>query len=180
MHKMTAQSFLSVVESANSFSLEQERQVLANPGPTVGLPLYIKGTLVGLIPPVSVPHIAKFPDVFVYSATAVHVHDFFETLDARSEAVAKVLAELRAQAVFPCLEGWRNEEYPIFGRQGILLRVERSAVGVLGVRAAGCHLNAYLRDADGHLKMWISRRSFTKQTYPGMLDNTAGGETRRQ
>jgi hypothetical protein len=175
---MTVPSFLSVVESANSFSLEQERQVLNNPGPTVGLPLFIQGTLVGLIPPVSVPHLEKFPKVFVMGATAVHISDSFETLDARSEAVATVLAELRAQAVFSCLKGWRNEEYPIFGRpgQGILLRIERSAAGVLGVRAAGCHLNAYLRDAEGHLKMWISRRSFTKQTYPGMLDNTAGGE----
>ena len=29
-------------------------------------------------------------------------------------------------------------------------------------------------DADNELKMWIGRRSLTKPTYPGMLDNTVG------
>ena len=33
-------------------------------------------------------------------------------------------------------------------------------------------MNGYVVDSDGSLKMWIGRRSLTKPTYPGLLDNT--------
>lgn len=46
--------------------------------------------------------------------------------------------------------------------------------GLLGVRQYGVHMNGYIYDADSELKMWIGRRSPTKPTYPGMLDNTVG------
>ena len=46
--------------------------------------------------------------------------------------------------------------------------------GLLGIRQYGVHMNGYIYDADNELKMWIGRRSPTKPTYPGMLDNTVG------
>ena len=47
-------------------------------------------------------------------------------------------------------------------------------LGLLGIRQYGVHMNGYIYDADNELKMWIGRRSLTKPTYPGMLDNTVG------
>jgi len=46
--------------------------------------------------------------------------------------------------------------------------------GLLGVRQYGVHMNGFFYDTDGGVKMWIGRRSPTKPTYPGMLDNTVG------
>lgn len=37
-------------------------------------------------------------------------------------------------------------------------------------------MTAYTRDPkSGDMKIWVPRRSASKQTYPGMLDNTVGG-----
>lgn len=37
-------------------------------------------------------------------------------------------------------------------------------------------MTAYTRDSkSGDIKIWVPRRSSSKQTYPGMLDNTVGG-----
>jgi len=44
------------------------------------------------------------------------------------------------------------------------------------VCAYGVHINGFVRDGD-NLSMWVARRSRSKATYPGMLDNlVAGGQ----
>ena len=43
--------------------------------------------------------------------------------------------------------------------------------GLFGVKRYGVHINGYCRDESGEVRMWLSRRSPTKQTYPGLLDN---------
>ena len=94
----------------------------------------------------------------------------------RSKAIAQVLQDLRDKNAFTCLKGWRNECFPVFGneKQGILFEIERSAVGLFGVRASGCHLNGFTYK-NGQIYMWVAKRSFTKPTYPGRLDNMVGG-----
>ncbi len=44
-------------------------------------------------------------------------------------------------------------------------------LGLLGILVFGIHLTGYVRTEDGGYKMWIARRSLSKATYPGMLDN---------
>jgi 8-oxo-dGTP pyrophosphatase MutT (NUDIX family) len=39
----------------------------------------------------------------------------------------------------------------------------------------GVHLNGYVRDKSGTMKVWIAQRSFSKKTDPGMMDNLVGG-----
>lgn len=34
----------------------------------------------------------------------------------------------------------------------------------------GVHINGYKMDKDNNMSMWIARRSSTKPTYPGKLD----------
>jgi len=43
--------------------------------------------------------------------------------------------------------------------------------GLLGVKQYGVHMNGYVKTKDGEYKLWIAKRSLTKATYPGMLDN---------
>ena len=44
-------------------------------------------------------------------------------------------------------------------------------LGLFGVKRYGVHVNGYSRDENGELRMWLARRSITKQTHPGKLDN---------
>ena len=48
--------------------------------------------------------------------------------------------------------------------------------GLLGVKQYGVHMNGFVVESDGSMKMWIGRRSLTKQTYPGLLDNTVSAQ----
>lgn len=79
-------------------------------------------------------------------------------------------------------KAWRNETFPIrhpvTGK--ILLEIERSASALFGILTSGVQLTCFVDDPDRGLLLWIARRSLTKQTYPGLLDNTAAGglETR--
>lgn len=43
--------------------------------------------------------------------------------------------------------------------------------GLFGVKRYGVHLNGYTVSDSGEVSMWLARRSATKQTYPGLLDN---------
>uniref|UniRef100_A0A672K1S8 Nudix hydrolase 20, chloroplastic-like n=1 Tax=Sinocyclocheilus grahami TaxID=75366 RepID=A0A672K1S8_SINGR len=56
-----------------------------------------------------------------------------------------------------------------------LMYMERAATSLFGVKRYGVHVNGYTRDSSGNLNMWLARRSLTKQTYPGRLDNMAAG-----
>ena len=93
----------------------------------------------------------------------------------RNQKLANYLEELRDRKVFKVLEGWRSELYPIYGpHRKQLLDMERSAAPLFGVVTYGVHMTGFVRSKDG-LKIWAPRRSRTKQTYPGMMDNTVAG-----
>ncbi|KAF1956041.1 thiamine pyrophosphokinase-related protein-like protein [Byssothecium circinans] len=94
---------------------------------------------------------------------------------SRSAAVEKTLLALRTTGYFKVLDKWRNEVYPVYGRnKELLFSVERSASPLFGVVTYGVHLTAFVRK-EGELKFWIPRRARSKQTYGGMLDNTVAG-----
>lgn len=91
------------------------------------------------------------------------IRKHFEMLRDNAETPREIRNELR---------GWRNEEYGVYSLDNILLfRLERAAAGILGIPTYGIHLTAYT----DNYKIWIPRRSYNKQTYPGMLDNTVAG-----
>jgi 8-oxo-dGTP pyrophosphatase MutT (NUDIX family) len=97
------------------------------------------------------------------------------SLDDRNAALAKYLQEVREKKIFKVLDGWRNELYPIYGpNRELILSIERSASPLFGVLTYGVHMTAYV-ETDQGMKIWTPRRAETKQTYPGMMDNTVAG-----
>lgn len=52
--------------------------------------------------------------------------------------------------------------------------MERSGSPLFGINTYGVHMTLFTRTEAG-LKIWVPRRAKTKQTYPGMLDNSVAG-----
>ncbi|KAI1933208.1 hypothetical protein LOZ58_004502 [Ophidiomyces ophidiicola] len=97
------------------------------------------------------------------------------TVQQRDELLSRTLVAAAEKDVFEVLRGWRNELYPIYGPgKKLLASIERSGSNLFGIMTYGVHMTVYVKDETG-LKIWVARRAKTKQTYPGMLDNTVGG-----
>uniref|UniRef100_A0A3Q2PFZ8 Thiamin pyrophosphokinase 2 n=1 Tax=Fundulus heteroclitus TaxID=8078 RepID=A0A3Q2PFZ8_FUNHE len=56
-----------------------------------------------------------------------------------------------------------------------LMWMERAATSLFGVKRYGVHINGYTVSDSGEIHLWLARRSITKQTYPGLLDNMVAG-----
>jgi len=94
----------------------------------------------------------------------------------RSHVVMRTVVAMRETKHFQVLQKWRNELYPVYGRnRELLFNVERCASPLLGVVTYAVHMTAFVRLKDGSMKIWIPRRARNKQTYGGMLDNTVAG-----
>ncbi|XP_051760564.1 thiamin pyrophosphokinase 2 isoform X2 [Ctenopharyngodon idella] len=151
----------------------------------------VAGEQVGWIPPKVASILGRFPSVFRPYGSAITFCSSVDTFESRSVAVDEVLQELRREASFTCLIGWRDEtlilsylsecisfqQYAVMPRycDPPLMYMERAATSLFGVKRYGVHVNGYTRDSSGNLNMWLARRSLTKQTYPGRLDNMAAG-----
>lgn len=74
--------------------------------------------------------------------------------------------------------GWRDETYPVLALDDgrLLATFERAASRFWGTTTFGAHCNGYVAGADGRPShLWIARRSYSKPTDPGLLDNLVGG-----
>lgn len=94
---------------------------------------------------------------------------------SRDAALATVNAALREAGLVP---GWRDEIYPVVcpasGQR--LARTERAAARFWGTLTFGAHANGWVAGPDGRpAQLWIARRSLSKATDPGRLDNLVGG-----
>lgn len=100
------------------------------------------------------------------------------TFDKRNELFAAI-ANLWKHTDPLLAHGWRNELYTVYCPTAEpYMLLERAFACLLGVVTYGVHINGYVpadKSSDGVLKMWVPRRSPTKQTYPGKLDNTIAG-----
>ncbi|KAM0789109.1 hypothetical protein ACM66B_003164 [Microbotryomycetes sp. NB124-2] len=110
-----------------------------------------------------------------------------EGQDVRREHVDRVVRGWKMSGEFAeLLDGWRDEEYTIYGPRpetenplpgsNVAFTMERSACALFGFATFGVHLAAYIPEtADQPLRIWVPKRSATKQTWPGYLDNTVAG-----
>ncbi|WP_323122995.1 NUDIX hydrolase [Burkholderia alba] len=139
------------------------------------VPFVIAGRQVGWIRAHDVARLARWPDVFELPAGQVRLAERFDTVDARSMALASPIGALAAEGAIP---GWRDEIYAIRNRfdDPPLAYIERAASRFFGTQTYAVHLNGIVEYApSAPLQMWIGRRSATKATDPGMLDNVVAG-----
>lgn len=130
-------------------------------------PLTVSGRVAGWITAKATSHIQGLPGVDI-EPEAVHIMAAPRKrmpLNAVLAGVAHTLKEAR------CLRGWRNELLDVIGEGRRLGAIERAAVRPLGLLTKAVHLNAWSPDG----KLWVARRSLTKNTDPGMWDTLVGG-----
>ena len=95
--------------------------------------------------------------------------------DVETTAIREQLESARQDASFDILRQWRAELYQVLGINRDV-RMARGGVALFGIHTVGVHMMAFCRPLPaGEMRLWIPRRAATKQTYPGMLDNTVGG-----
>jgi 8-oxo-dGTP pyrophosphatase MutT (NUDIX family) len=146
------------------------------------LPFWIGAEQVGWIRASDVPLLTRWPDVFEIDSNSSHARvtlaAAFNSVDLRSAALGSVIGALAAEGRIP---GWRNETYAIRNAFDAppLAYIERAASRFFGTMTYAVHLNGVVEYADGAQKgapqLWIARRSDTKATDPGMLDNVVAG-----
>ncbi|KAI9505369.1 NUDIX hydrolase domain-like protein [Coemansia spiralis] len=117
--------------------------------------------------------------VFDHSLRTVVFGAFYDTQEKRSAALAEILSKLRAQNKWATLAKWRGETFPVFGDKSqpneVAVWVERAASSNFGIRAYGVHINGITWSKSGELLMWVAKRSMSKSTWPGHLDQMAAG-----
>lgn len=115
------------------------------------------------------------------SAKLVQLSKSLDTYEKRNEFFAFIGEKWRKFPEFADSldKGWRDELYTAYAPTGVpYFLVERALSVLLGIITYGVHVNCYVpsnKSTSGKLKMWIPRRSPTKPTYPGKLDNLVAG-----
>ncbi|KAI9250170.1 NUDIX hydrolase domain-like protein [Phascolomyces articulosus] len=100
----------------------------------------------------------------------IEFQPWVDSFEKRTQVVKDLMETWRANGL-PSLQGWRNELYPVYGVSGKPdFVMERAATPLFGISTFGVHVNGYTGD-----KLWVARRSKTKQTWPGLLDNIVAG-----
>jgi 8-oxo-dGTP pyrophosphatase MutT (NUDIX family) len=138
------------------------------------LPFHIGSERVGWIRRTDTPALQSWPDVFHIDQTSIRLADTFCDLNTRSAALGAVIGMLAADGRIP---GWRNETYAIrnsFDAEPLAF-IERAASRFFGTMTYAVHLNGIVEEQGRPPNLWIARRSETKATDPGMLDNVVAG-----
>ncbi|TRY75519.1 hypothetical protein TCAL_11207, partial [Tigriopus californicus] len=137
-------------------------------------PLLCQNTQIGLIRKDVYEELRRFEDVFDFSRDdRVSIRDDLDSFESRTQAVDGVLRKIRDDCDFAALRGWRDETYdirPNFSQEP-LLKMERAATCMLGLRQYGIDINGYVNHSVEGLCLWLQKRSSRKPTWPGMWDN---------
>jgi 8-oxo-dGTP pyrophosphatase MutT (NUDIX family) len=123
--------------------------------PELFVPLFAGRTRIGWLKPELAARLGEWPGVFKSTAERVRLLDH--------DALTPIVEQLAQEGFIP---GWRNERYRIAD----LFDIERAAARPFGFATRAVHVNGVVGES-----MWLARRSATKATDPGMLDNLVGG-----
>ncbi|MCV9917036.1 DUF4743 domain-containing protein, partial [Burkholderia pseudomallei] len=147
--------------------------------PAAHLRFEIAGQQVGWVRRGDVAKLVRWPDVFELTDERVVLSARYDTVYARSMALASAIGALAAEGAIP---GWRDEIYAIRNRfdDPPLAYIERAASRFFGTQTYAVHLNGIVEYAvapgsPAAPQMWLGRRSATKATDPGVLDNVVAG-----
>ena len=123
--------------------------------PQLYVPLVLGGRRIGWLRPELAARLGEWPKVFSCNAEKVSLLD--------ATGLDPIVQRLAKDGFIP---GWRNERYRVADR----FEIERAAARPFGLTTQAVHMNGIVGE-----RMWLARRSPTKQIDPGMLDNMVAG-----
>jgi len=136
-------------------------------------PWIIGDDIAGYVTHATAAELSAYSGLFVEEAGRLALHPRHGDRNARDAALGEAVARLHGSGHVLHVTG---ERYPLRIGGRTVAALERGASAVLGIESSGCHVNGFVRRADG-LHMWIGRRAPGKRSYPGQLDNfVAGGQ----
>ncbi|KAK6203189.1 thiamine pyrophosphokinase [Scheffersomyces amazonensis] len=168
-------SLLDVIDKVDSYSYEPDHS---------NYTLYAHDglTAIGLIRVDIAQHFGNSSGFSINHETkSVSIDSQYDTISKRDELFASIASQWRKYPEFEQLldHGWRNELYTVYNPSSVpYLHLERAFSVLTGCITYGTHLCGYVpanKSSNGKLKIWIPRRSKTKSTFPGLLDNTVAG-----
>lgn len=136
------------------------------------VPFHVGPCLVGTVARANLPALQSWPQDLAVTSDGVGLQ---VPAEQRNRVLGRINAKLRCQGL---VTAWRDESVDLVDPDTgtSLAHVERAAARFWGTLTLGAHLNAYLAEAGGRpTHLWIARRSPTKATDPGLLDNVVGG-----
>ena len=146
---------------------------LKNVNPSSFRPLIVNGELLGHVKHTFADdHLSRFP-FFSVDNRVVSIEG---TKDCITEELDSFNRSLLSEGV---IKGWRDEHYPAILKWGEKPRftIERAAAEFFGLRTFGVHMNVYSDFGKDGVRIYIARRSLSKPTSPGLLDQcVAGGQ----
>lgn len=95
-----------------------------------------------------------------------------------NDSIQELIDLAREEKVFSRIGKKTAEQFPIVGAR-FDIGIERSAFSLFGIIGRGAHMTVYVRTPQDGIKFWIPRRSASKSTYPGMLDQAVAGGVAR-
>lgn len=172
MHKLTNNLTTSTIAA-----LEEMLQNAARSAPPDFMPIHFVGSsqngqIIGHLNPEFIPYLQES----LKKDPIAHIqigHDRLSIGHAKpialSGSLAKLADRMRQGGFIP---GWRHEEFAWIDQNGHeYFRLERSAFRTFGFRSMATHINGFTKAGN----IWLGRRSETKTTDPGRLDNLAAG-----
>ena len=158
-------------------ALEEMLQNSARSAPADFLPIYLSRglmgeQLIGHLNPEFLPYLQESLEKQSIPLITIG-HDKLTIQLARPKDLSASLYQLadrmRSGGFIP---GWRNEDFAWIDENGHkYFRLERAAFRTFGFRSIATHINGYTQNNT----IWLGRRSETKPTDPGKLDNLAAG-----
>lgn len=158
-------------------ALEEMLQNTARAAPADFMPIYLSGRIqdeqiIGCITPEFVPYVREILQANVIPLISIgndRLHIQLGRPKDLSNSLFRLADKLRAAGY---ISGWRNEDFAWLDQHGHQhFRLERSAFRTFGFQSMATHINGYTKSGS----LWLGRRSETKATDPGKLDNIAAG-----
>ncbi|KAJ9600395.1 hypothetical protein L9F63_009323, partial [Diploptera punctata] len=140
-------------------------------------PFIVEGYQVGLVRQDVMKQLMRYPDVFHIQPDSVELNPAFRDYDERSSRVEAVLRECRSNNMFVTLKGWREECFEVRSvfSNNSLLKMDRSATCLFGIRNYGVDINGYVMDPEKGLCIWLQRRSKFRSMRAGLWNLWVGG-----
>lgn len=139
------------------------------------LPLWAQKRRLGAVSEDFAAALAQFPDLFEIGSEGVFLRASSKSCAALTQDIERATGILTAQKMLPQPKGEKYRVVDQWGKEPTFL-LDRAFAPTFGIMAFGVHVNGLVRTKQG-LHLWIGKRSATRDTAPGKLDNmVAGGQ----